>query len=90
MSNRENVIEWLRDEETATVTLTQGRTKTKIMRLASEKPDECSITAINADGSMCAKIPTSWIKISPPRTVSEKQVETARERLIAYHANKNK
>lgn len=88
MSNRENVIEWLRDEETATVTFTQGRMKTRIMKLAEERPDEVFITAINADGSMCARIPTRWIKVSPPRIVSDEQVEAARERIIAYHASK--
>lgn len=88
MSNRENVIEWLRDEETATVTFTQGRMKTRIMKLAEERPDEVFVTAINADGSMCARIPTRWIKVSPPRIVSEEQVEAAKERILAYHANK--
>lgn len=88
MSNRENVIEWLRDEETATVTFTQGRMKTRIMKLAAERPDEVFITAINADGSMCARIPARWIKVSPPRLVSEEQVEAARERILAYHASK--
>ena len=88
MSNRENVIEWLRDEETATVTFTQGRMKKRIMKLAEERPDEVFVTAINADGSMCARIPTKWIKIGPPRSVSEEQVEAARERILAYHANK--
>ena len=88
MSNRENVIEWLRDEETATVTFTQGRMKKRIMKLAEERPDEVFVTAINADGSMCARIPTRWIKVSPPRIVSEEQVEAAKERILAYHANK--
>ena len=84
----ENVIEWLRDEERATVTFTQGRMKTRIKKLAEERPNECRILAENADGSIVAHIPTKWIRVSPPKQVSEEQREKARERFNSFHSNR--
>lgn len=78
----ENVIEFLKDEKQATVTFSQGRHKTKIKKLADKLPDECQIIAENKDGSLCAHIPVSWIKISPVKKVSEEQRETARRNML--------
>lgn len=74
----ENVIEFLRDEKCATVTFSQGRFKTKIRKLAESHPEECQIVAENKDGSICAHVPVNWVKISPPRVLSDKQLEAAR------------
>lgn len=84
MSDRciENTIEFLKDEQTATVTFSQGRYKTKIRKLAAKRPEECQIMAENSDGSILAHIPVSWVKISPPRAVSKKQVEVARRNIL--------
>jgi len=77
----ENVIEWIKDSETATLSLTQGRTITRVMKLAESRPEECRIIAENKDGSICAKVPVGWIKISPVRKASEEQREGARRRM---------
>lgn len=77
----ENVIEFLENQENATVTFSQGRYKGKIRKLAEERPGECQIIAENKDGSLCAHIPTAWIKIIPPRQLSEKQRQEIAERL---------
>ncbi len=77
----ENVIEFLENQESATVTFSQGRYKGKIRKLAEERPGECQIIAENKDGSLCAHIPTAWIKIIPPRQLSEKQRQEIAERL---------
>lgn len=82
----ENVIEFLKDGQRATVTFSQGRFKSRIKKLAAERPEECQIMAENQDGSMCAHIPVSWIKISPLRVVSEKSRKLSRERMIAYNS----
>lgn len=74
----ENVIEFIKDEKRATVTLSQGRYKSRVRKLAAEHPEECQILAENKDGSLCAHIPVSWVKISPPAKRSEKQKESAR------------
>lgn len=65
----ENVIEWLKDEKTASITVTQGRFKSKLERLAEKYPQECEVLHRNDDGSIFAHVPLSWIKIGPPRKV---------------------
>ena len=61
---RENVIEFLKDSKTATVTFCQGRFVTKIKKLAEKYPDEVKITTENRDGSIVAHVPTSYITLS--------------------------
>ena len=77
----ENVIEFLKDSEKATVTFSQGRYKTRIRTLAKQRPGECQIVAENKDGSLCAHIPTSWVKIIPTRELSDEQRQEIGERL---------
>ncbi len=75
----ENAIEFITDSKRATVTFTQGRYKSRIKKLAAKRPEECQIVAENQDGSMCAHIPVEWVKISPPKAVSESLREFGRE-----------
>ncbi len=75
----ENVIEFLRDHERATVTFSQGRYKTRIRNLAKQRPEECQIVAENKDGSLCAHIPTSWIRINPGMELTDEQREEKAE-----------
>lgn len=77
----ENVIEFLEDEQRATVTFSQGRYKRRIKKLAAEHPEKCQIMEENTDGSMCAHIPVTWIKISPPKQFTEEQRQQMGERL---------
>lgn len=76
---QDNAIEFLRNAKTAVVTFSQGKYITKIRKLAEQRPNECKIKVENADGSIVATIPTKWIKISPPRKMSEEQIERVRE-----------
>ena len=41
----ENMIEFLQNEERATVTFSQGRYKSRIRKLAKGRPKECQIVA---------------------------------------------
>ena len=50
------------------------------MRYAQERPDEVKLMAENKDGSAFFHIPISYVKVSPPRKVSEAQREAAGER----------
>lgn len=86
---RENVIEFIRDNKTATVTFCQGRYVSRILELAKRKPDECEITALNADGSIVAHIPVSWIKINPTLELSEERREKLAEQARHMNAIKN-
>lgn len=81
MRNTENVIEWLRDQEQATLTLTQPRTITSVKRLADKHPDKCRIVSENEDGSICAHVPARWITVRPPRQLSEETKRMMTERL---------
>ena len=69
----ENVIEFLENQQRATVTFSRGRYKTRIRKLAKSRSEECQIMAENADGSLCAHIPVAWIKINPTLELTEEQ-----------------
>ena len=75
----ENVIELLENQERATVTFSQGRYKNRIKKLASEHPGECEIVAENTDGSLCAHVPVSWVKIIPTPQLTDEQRERKAE-----------
>lgn len=81
---KENIIEWVRDEKRATLTFTQGRYLSKIKKLAKTYPEECQIVANNKDGSIVAHVPVTWIKINPPRQLTEEQRKAAAKRLNSY------
>ncbi len=82
----ENCIEWIRDDKRATLSLSQRRTISKVKQLAERYPDECQIVAKNKDGSICAHIPVSWVKIGPPKRVSEEQRKISRDNMLALHS----
>lgn len=83
----ENAIEFIKHSERATVTFSQGRYISRIKKLAEKYPEECEIVAINkstGEGeSICAHIPTAWIRITPPavRELTEEQKEELTKRL---------
>ena len=77
----EFAIEWTKDRNYAGVTVPSGTAlKSKLMRYAQERPDEVKLMAENKDGSAFFHIPISYVKVSPPRKVSEEQREAAGER----------
>lgn len=74
--NQENGIEFLRGAKEATVQFTNGsRLKTRVKKLAESHPDKCKVLVENTDGTLLAHIPVTWIKIGPPKKVSESQRE---------------
>lgn len=77
----EFVIEWIKGSEFAGITVPSGTAlKSRLLRLAERNPDEVKIVVENKDGSLFAHIPVNYIKISPPRQISEEQKEAASER----------
>ena len=78
---KENVIEFVQNAETATVTFCQGRYISRIKELAEKKPDECKIVQINRDGSIVAHVPVAWVKINPTRELSDEMREQYSERM---------
>ena len=73
-------IEWIKGNDYAGVTVPSGTAlKSKLMRYAQERPDEVKLIAENKDGSAFFHIPINYVKVSPPRKVSEAQREAAGE-----------
>lgn len=54
--------------------------KSKLLKMAEQRPDEVNQVHVNNDGSMVCHVPINFIKISPPRKVSEEQAAAASER----------
>lgn len=79
--NVENGIEFVQGARTATAQFSQGRFKTRIRKLAEKYPEECRILAENPDGTLLAHIPVEWVKIIPPRQLSDEQKKEVAERL---------
>lgn len=79
--NVENGIEFDQGAGTATVQFSQGRFKTRIRKLAEKYPEECRILAENPDGTLLAHIPVEWVKIIPPRQLTDEQKKEVAERL---------
>lgn len=77
----ENVIEFMTNDTRATLSFSQGRYKSVIRKLAEKHPEDCQIIADNEDGSICAHVPVSWLRISPPRQYTEEQRQQMGERL---------
>ena len=80
---KENVIEWIRDEKRATLSLSQRRTISRVKQLAEQYPEECQIVAENKDGSVCAHVPVEWIRINPGMELTEEQRKKKAETLRA-------
>lgn len=72
--NRENAIEFLTGEETATVSFAQTKYINRIKRLAKDFPEDVKLKE-NNDGSICANIPLKWVRISRPRTLTDAERE---------------
>lgn len=85
---KDNAIEWYTGQRTITVTIHQEKYKNKIIKLAETHADQVKIIKVNSDGTILAKLPLKFLKISPPRKVSEEQREQMRERFIAMKQNK--
>ena len=72
----ENAIEWLESQDMAAVTLHNQKLKKRILQLAKRHPDEVAIIARPNDrgqhGYLFAHVPVDWLKVIPPRQVTEK------------------
>ena len=86
-SNDENCIEFLNNQHSITVSFCMPKWINKIKKLKEEHPDDVKIISENKDGSICAKLPVKFLKISAPRKVSEEQRQAARERFKKIREN---
>ena len=85
----EFAINWIKGADYAEITVPSGTAlKSKLLKLAEEKPEEVNHVIINKDGSMVCHAPVSYIHVSPKRKVSEKQKLAAKERFQKMWAEK--
>ena len=87
----EFAIDWIRGAEYASVTAPSGSAlKSRLYKLAKKAPDDVKILAENKDGSIFAHIPVNYVKISPPKQMSEEQKAVASERFKTMWEEKKK
>lgn len=79
-SNIENAIEWLTGDGRICLSLTQKRFINRIRKLETTRPDDVDIIT-NQDGSICAHVPLSWLKINPTKELTEEQRAELSERM---------
>lgn len=84
--NNENCIEWINGQSMVTVTFCERKYINKIYALKNRCPEDINIIE-NKDGSICATIPKKFIKISPPKQVSDEQRQAASERFKQMRAS---
>lgn len=80
----ESVIEWLRGDKEITVSFPNATKEcNRVLAYAKQYPDEVKITHQNADGSIVARIPKAYLRLTRPvrRELTEEQKAAAAERL---------
>ena len=83
---KECVIEWSKGDSIAAVTMPSNTRLNSKLRRLNETHDEMDLL-LNEDGCVFCHVPVSWIKISPPRKMSEEQREKQSQRMKEMHNN---
>lgn len=79
---RETVITYNEQEKTAVVYTCNPVLKRKLDGLTAARPDECKLLRQFPDGiGMEYEVPKKWVKVSPPRFMSEESKAANAERL---------
>lgn len=87
---RENNIEWEQGDDIVTALFQNNRFQSKIRKIVEERPDDIRILEENKDGSILVQFPLKWVKVGPPRRVSEEQKAKSAERFQKYWEEKQK
>ena len=84
---RECVIDWLTGDEKIALSITAQALRNRIKRLKESHPDEVDYVE-NKDGSIFAHVPVGWLKINPPKNLTEEQREAIGKRLNEARASR--
>lgn len=76
----ENAIEFLKGQERATVTFSSEKWRNRLRKLQKEHPSEVDIFT-DDETYTCGHIPVNWLKIHPPRVLSDDQKAELAERM---------
>lgn len=79
---KETSILYNEAESTAEICTYNKTLKSRLEKLAAEYPDEC--VRLGRDDLSKYTVPKKWIKVSPPKKISEEQRQAAAERLKKY------
>ena len=90
---KETTINYIGGDKTFTMFSSEQKWVNKIRNFTEKDSKQYSpdvhITYENDDGSLMAEIPLKWLKVSPPKKVSEEFKKAAGERMRQYQADKN-
>lgn len=88
---KETTIDYVVGDKEFTYYTAERRLISKLLKQAAAHPDEVKIIHTNPDGSIIAHLPIRWFKApSPPKKVSDKQREAAKENAKKMREAKNK
>lgn len=76
----ENAIEFLKGQEKATVTFSSEKWRNRLRKLQKEHPSDVDIFT-DDETYTCGHIPVGWLKIHPPRVLSDDQKAELAERM---------
>ena len=88
---KETGFDHLSENTYGTISSSERKWINKIHKLKEKYPDEVEIRHINYDGSIVARIPHSWFKITPPRktNISEEEKIKRSERMAHIHKRRH-
>lgn len=79
---KENSIYWINGEKVVSFTAPSNtKLARKVLRLADSKPDDVKIDRVNDDGTIFAHFPLKYLKITPPRELSDEQKAVIAEQM---------
>ena len=88
---KETTIDYVVGDKEFTYYTAERRLISKLLKQAESHPADVKIIHTNPDGSIVAHLPIRWFKApSPPKKVSDKQREAARERAKTLFGSKSK
>lgn len=83
---QETIINYNEEEKTASIFTFNVALKHKLVKLAEKLPDECKeADTVCPESAVEYIVPKRWIKVSPPKRISEEQKAASAERMKAYH-----
>ena len=80
---RETIINMNDAEPTANIFTQQAPMMRKLLKLAEERPDDVKILK-QTEEMLEVSVPKKYVKIRPPRFMSEEQKIAARDRMLAW------
>ena len=81
---KETIINFNEAERTANVYTHNEALKARLLKLCRTHPDQVRQTAANRWGGLTCELPKKWLKVSPPRVLSQAQ------RAVLNRMNQNK